>query len=383
MRGQSIGLRCEGGGGSPSVSDSTPHAEGRGKRAICRRRSLSRTSPRAPGPLTSRISQDLSNRSAHDSATPLGRLPHRLVPPALRIGGTDSGLRTVFGRRRGLPGRRGDDREDSGGGPPTLAAREHVLLPHGRPGGAAHQLGRHGASPTLGPLRDGADRAHGDRAPAVHGVRRELGQRIRLAPHDGAGLYTTGGVPDRPHARNRWEAAPPGRDRGRAHPPGPTAAAGQAPWARRHEHAAGRSGPAPLRPRYAAPDRRGAARARRGRDRPAARSGCLLLAAVPATSPEPGGAHRGREARLLRARGSGGGARVQQRMARRGPWLRATRSEGRPLGSRRDARLGACHRHQSRALQPDVSGSSPATSRSRSRSRSAIGTEPVRRRRTT
>ena len=86
--------------------------------------------------------------------------------------------------------------QDPRGRAPALPGDGHRQLHDRRARRAPHAVGGHEAGPGLAQGRDGAHRPGQRRDRAVHGLRRHLGQRVRLAAH--AGRRTT----------SRWSAIP-------------------------------------------------------------------------------------------------------------------------------------------------------------------------------
>ncbi|HIC52551.1 MAG TPA: hypothetical protein EYO97_01845, partial [Gemmatimonadetes bacterium] len=73
-------------------------------------------------------------------------------------------------------------------------------------------------------------------------------------------------------------------------------------------------------------------------------------------APQSGYSDRCPETGLLRSRGGGRRARIEQRLARRGTRLCSAGRKDRSLGARCDVGLGARDCHHARALQPHVPG---------------------------
>ena len=156
-----------------------------------------------PGVAAPKVPSPLTRGPAPTAPGPRIGGEHEAVPdPGVDRG--CGGLRRHHRRGPGpLPRGPGDGREDPGGGTPPLPVAGHPVLPDRRDRGPAHQLGGDGPGPALGARGDGRDRAreHGPRA--LHELRGELGQRVLLAAHAGAGVPDARRLPHRPHAGDR------------------------------------------------------------------------------------------------------------------------------------------------------------------------------------
>ncbi len=175
-------------------------------------------------------------------------------------------------------GRLGDRGEDPRGGISALAAARHPLLYDGCPRGTAHRVAGDAAGAGLGRRRDGEDRAREHRDRAVHGLRHQLEQRLRLAAPSCSRLPADGGLPAEPYAGNPGKAGTRGGHRGHADGRGTRATAG---------HARGQGSPVDpaRRDRSGAPELRYPALDRRGTRR-------TFAASAGAATPRAGGGFR-------------------------------------------------------------------------------------------
>ena len=236
--------------------------------------------------------------------------------------------RAGSGTRRGLA----DGGEHPRGRIREVAARRHPVVHDRRAGSTLHAVARHDARPGVGHWRDGAHRAGQHRHRALHGLRRQLGQRVLLVAHARAGLPADGRLSAGQHAGNPGKAAATGSHRRRPHTAGPRAPQGAAARRGSAVDAAGHGRPDPLLHGGSALDRR-----------PTTGVGAGGVDATRARCDASEPRHRRRRGAdcLLEGRGCRGGAGITQRLAGRGTRLRPSRDQDRRLVARRQFRLVA------------------------------------------